>query len=168
MMSKLLSSLALFAISLLVVPAAVVQGFAPPAMLIATNIHGSRYADVSSRSSRSTLDRSLLILSASDDDDQVEYYSIGLGESDQGVLGGLGTFAALITLYSEFTLKTTGCGLPAGPFGLVGLVEGLSYLGVTGIAAFALVTKVKSVRVLRVFPIVGCWKKDNGLTMTYS
>mmetsp|Transcript_18490 Transcript_18490/g.51407 ORF Transcript_18490/g.51407 Transcript_18490/m.51407 type:complete len:234 (-) Transcript_18490:257-958(-) len=67
-----------------------------------------------------------------------------LAESDQLLLGGLGTFAALVTFYSEFTLKTTGCGLPAGPFGLVGLVEGLSYLGVTGVAAFSLVTKVKT------------------------
>jgi hypothetical protein len=143
MMSKLSSSLALLAIFLVVVPTAV-QGFAPRSMTIG-NIHGSRYADASSRSSTSTLGSSPLILSASDDDQ--EYYSIGLGESDQGVLGGVGTFAALITLYSEFTLKTTGCGLPAGPFGLVGLVEGLSYVGVTGVAAFALVTKVKSVRV---------------------
>lgn len=71
---------------------------------------------------------------------------IGLGESDQGVLGAIGTVAALITFYSEYTLKTTGCGLPAGPLGLVGLAEGLSYLGVTGIGAFSLYTKVKTVR----------------------
>jgi hypothetical protein len=70
----------------------------------------------------------------------------GLAKSDQVVLGVAGTLAALITLYSEFTLKTTGCGLPAGPFGFLGLAEGLSYLGVTGIAAYSVVTKVKKVR----------------------
>ena len=59
-------------------------------------------------------------------------------------LGVGGTIASLITFYSEFTLKTTGCGIPAGPFGLFGLLEGLSYLGVTGIAAFSIVTKVKT------------------------
>ena len=41
---------------------------------------------------------------------------------------------AVVVLYSEYTLKTTGCGLPAGPGGVVGAVEGLSYLGVVGIA----------------------------------
>ena len=69
-----------------------------------------------------------------------------MSKSDQTLLGGAGTFAALVTLGSEFTLKTTGCGLPAGPFGLVGLVEGLSYLGVTGVFAYSIVTKVKTVR----------------------
>ena len=68
-----------------------------------------------------------------------------LSESDQTLLGTVGTAASLVTLYSEFVLKTTGCGLPAGPFGLFGLMEGLSYLGVTGIAAYSVVTKVKTV-----------------------
>jgi hypothetical protein len=68
-----------------------------------------------------------------------------LAESDQRLLGGVGIFAALITFYSEFTLFSSGCGLPAGPFGLVGLVEGLSYLGVTGIAAYSVVTRFKTV-----------------------
>lgn len=40
-------------------------------------------------------------------------------------------------LYSEYTLKTTGCGLPAGLFGIIGAVEGVSYLGVVGICANA-------------------------------
>ena len=68
-----------------------------------------------------------------------------LSESDQTLLGTVGTAASLVTLYSEFVLKTTGCGLPAGPLGLFGLMEGLSYLGVTGIAAYSVVTKVKTV-----------------------
>ena len=64
--------------------------------------------------------------------------------SDQGVLGAIGSVAALITLYSEFTLANTGCGLPAGPLGLVGLAEGLSYLGIVGIVGYSLFTKVKA------------------------
>jgi hypothetical protein len=59
-------------------------------------------------------------------------------------LGVGGTIAAMVTFYSEFTLKTTGCGIPAGPFGLFGLIEGLSYLGVTGMAAYSITTKLKT------------------------
>jgi hypothetical protein len=69
-----------------------------------------------------------------------------ISTSDQGVLGAVGSVAALITLYSEFTLANTGCGLPAGPLGLVGLAEGLSYLGIVGIVGYSLFTKVKTVR----------------------
>ena len=55
-------------------------------------------------------------------------------------LGGIfGSFASIVVLYSEFVLKTTGCGLPAGPFGLVGAVEGVSYLGVVATCAVAAV-----------------------------
>lgn len=67
-----------------------------------------------------------------------------LSESDQTVVGVTGTAMALVTLYSEYTLKTTGCGLPAGPLGLVGAVEGISYLGIVGIAAYSLYTKVRT------------------------
>jgi hypothetical protein len=81
-----------------------------------------------------------------------ENFSVGLSESDQGVLGATGTVASLITLYSEFTLKTTGCGLPAGPAGLLGLAEGLSYLSVVGIAGFSLYTKLKQGRGLPAGP----------------
>ena len=43
-------------------------------------------------------------------------------ESDEelALYGAGGVFASAVVLYSEFTLKTTGCGLPAGPFGAVG------------------------------------------------
>ena len=44
--------------------------------------------------------------------------------------------------YSLFTLKTTGCGLPAGPFGLEGFAEGISYLYVPGLGAYSLYKKV--------------------------
>jgi hypothetical protein len=53
---------------------------------------------------------------------------VALSESDQTVLGVLGTVSSLIVFYSEFVLKTTGCGLPAGPFGLFGLAEGIRKL----------------------------------------
>ena len=46
-------------------------------------------------------------------------------ESDEelALYGAGGVFASAVVLYSEFTLKTTGCGLPAGPFGAVGAVS---------------------------------------------
>jgi hypothetical protein len=87
--------------------------------------------------------RGFFILQAQGGDDNTETTSV-MSESDQTLLGVTGTIAALVTLYSESVLKTTGCGLPAGPFGLVGGVEGLSYLGVTGIAAYSLYTKIKT------------------------
>lgn len=65
-------------------------------------------------------------------------------ESDQTVIGLSGTVMALVVLYSEFTLKNTGCGLPAGPFGIVGFLEGISYLGIVGIAGYSLYNKVKT------------------------
>lgn len=85
--------------------------------------------------------------SVNDDDDE----NNGSGDMttssfDQLLLGGLGTCASLVTFYSEYTLFTTGCGLPAGPFGLVGLIEGLSYLGFLGIFAYSVVTKIRTVR----------------------
>lgn len=38
----------------------------------------------------------------------------------------LGLASQPIMWWSLFTLKTTGCGLPAGPFGLIGAAEGIS------------------------------------------
>jgi len=51
--------------------------------------------------------------------------------------------ASGVVLYSEYTLKTTGCGLPAGPGGLVGAVEGVSYLGVLANAGGCLYSRVQ-------------------------
>ena len=67
-------------------------------------------------------------------------------ESDEelALYGAGGVFASAVVLYSEFTLKTTGCGLPAGPFGAVGAIEGVSYLAVIGIAGASLATKAKT------------------------
>jgi hypothetical protein len=46
--------------------------------------------------------------------------------------------------YSLYVLKTTGCGLPPGLFGLEGALEGVSYLVVVGIFIWSLVTKVST------------------------
>ena len=43
-----------------------------------------------------------------------------------------------VMYWSLYTLKTTGCGLPAGPFGLFGAAEGISYLIVAGVVVAAL------------------------------
>ena len=67
-----------------------------------------------------------------------------IADSDQLVLGTVGTLMPMVVFVSEFTLKTTGCGLPAGPLGIYGLVEGLSYLGVVGIVSLSVVTKIKT------------------------
>lgn len=53
-------------------------------------------------------------------------------------------FANVVCGYSLFVLKTTGCGLPPGPFGLEGAIEGISYLGIVGIFGWSLYTKVKT------------------------
>jgi hypothetical protein len=58
---------------------------------------------------------------------------------DFDIIGIFGILASMVVLRSEFVLKTTGCGLPAGPFGLVGAIEGISYLGVVATAATAIV-----------------------------
>jgi hypothetical protein len=82
---------------------------------------------------------SVQLYSSSNNEDE------SMSESNQGILGAIGCVASLTVLYSEFVLLNTGCGLPAGPYGLVGLVEGLSYLTVIGIAKLSLYTKNKTV-----------------------
>lgn len=110
--------------------------FAPPRAALSRGVAATTLAPIQVK----TLSPSSTSLSASDNEDFGS-----LSESDQTILGAVGTLAALIVFYSEFTLKTTGCGLPAGPFGIFGLAEGLSYLGVTGLVAYSAVTKVKTV-----------------------
>ena len=56
----------------------------------------------------------------------------------------LGLVSQPVMWWSLYTLKTTGCGLPAGPFGLIGAAEGISYLVVIGFVAAALLSKVTS------------------------
>lgn len=67
-----------------------------------------------------------------------------LKESDQIVVGLSGSVASALVLFSEYTLKTTGCGLPAGPLGLIGAAEGISYLVIVSLAAYSLFTKIKT------------------------
>lgn len=66
-----------------------------------------------------------------------------LGDSDLEVgIGAGGVIASCIVLWSEYTLKTTGRGLPEGPGGLLGGLEGISYLAIIGLVAFSLYTKI--------------------------
>ena len=67
-----------------------------------------------------------------------------LSTNDQTVVGVIGLVASIITLYSESVLKGTGCGLPAGPYGLVGAAEGISYLIVLAIGAFSLYSNLSN------------------------
>lgn len=68
-----------------------------------------------------------------------------LDESEQTLLGVAGFVASITMLYSESVLFQTGCGLPAGPAGLVGAAEGVSYLGVVGLVGYSLFTKIRTV-----------------------
>ena len=54
--------------------------------------------------------------------------------------------------WSLYTINTTGCGLPAGPFGLLGAAEGVSYLVVVGFVAASLLNKLTSGRGLPAGP----------------
>ena len=49
-----------------------------------------------------------------------------------------------IVFWSEYTLATTGSGLPPGPGGALGAAEGISYLASVGIVAWSLKTKVQT------------------------
>ena len=55
-----------------------------------------------------------------------------------------GLVATPVTLYSEFVLKTTGCGLPPGPAGSLGALEGVSYLVVVGILGLSASAKAST------------------------
>lgn len=55
-----------------------------------------------------------------------------------------GLLANPIVLWSEWTLKSTGSGLPPGPGGLLGAAEGVSYLVCLGIVGWSLNTKLRT------------------------
>ncbi|GFR39700.1 hypothetical protein Agub_g179 [Astrephomene gubernaculifera] len=65
--------------------------------------------------------------------------------TDAGAAGvaaiAVGLPANVIMLWSEWTLKTTGSGLPPGPGGALGAAEGVSYLAVLAIVAWSAYTK---------------------------
>ena len=43
--------------------------------------------------------------------------------------------------------RSTGCGLPSGPFGLYGAAEGISYLWVVGLVGYSIYTKATTGKV---------------------
>lgn len=49
-----------------------------------------------------------------------------------------------VVLWSEYTLATTGAGLPPGPGGALGAAEGIGYLVVLGTVAWSLKTKLST------------------------
>lgn len=57
-------------------------------------------------------------------------------------IGATGVLFNVVCGYSLYVLKTTSCGLPPGPYGLLGALEGISYLGVVGIVIWSAITKV--------------------------
>ena len=73
-----------------------------------------------------------------------------LGRPGGGVEGAVsdGTLAAQVAnpvvFWSEYTLKTTGAGLPPGPGGALGALEGVSYLVILGVVSWSIATKVQT------------------------
>lgn len=64
--------------------------------------------------------------------------------TSQAIIGVSGIVANVVTDYSLYILKSTGCGLPPGPYGLLGAAEGVSYLGVVGLLVWSVSTKLKT------------------------
>lgn len=102
--------------------------------------------------SRKIIRRPITKLSPTSTPTLTTLFSSGDGDDsaseDIGPLGiaavGLGLVACPTVLYSEYVLKTTGCGLPAGPGGALGALEGISYLVVAGIFIWSIATKVRT------------------------
>ena len=96
----------------------------------------SRASRVARSRTRSRGERSVVRAVDDDDDDDDDDAPRRGDDENEGLLlaAGLGgVFASCVTGYSLYTLKNTGCGLPAGPGGIVGAIEGISYLGVAGL-----------------------------------
>lgn len=108
----------------------------PGSPLMMLNHHRRRDRFLSANSRTTPITSSLVLKSSETNQEDDNNFNTD-GSIDIG--GILGSFASIVVLYSEFVLKTTGCGLPAGPFGLVGAVEGVSYLGVVATCATAAV-----------------------------
>ena len=112
---------------------------------LASRESGGVFLRCRSRESRKVFARSrprrvvLRVVRAVDDDDDDDDAPRGDDDDvneNEGLLlaAGLGgVVASCVTGYSLYTLKNTGCGLPAGPGGIVGAIEGISYLGVAGL-----------------------------------
>lgn len=69
-------------------------------------------------------------------------------DADVGTAGlaaiALGLLANPIVLWSEYTLKATGSGLPPGPGGALGAAEGVSYLVILAVVGWSIYTKVST------------------------
>ena len=75
--------------------------------------------------------------STSDEDD----------ESQNGLFATIGTIGLVsnaVVAFSLYVLKTTSCGLPPGPYGLLGAAEGISYLVVVATFLWSVATKIKT------------------------
>ncbi|DBB01387.1 TPA: hypothetical protein ACH3X1_000055 [Trebouxia sp. C0004] len=70
--------------------------------------------------------------------------SVSTASTGQLAAGLLGLFAVPVVAWSEYTLRTTGCGLPPGPGGLLGATEGVSYLTVGALAVWSMVSKIST------------------------
>lgn len=77
--------------------------------------------------------------------------------------GIAGILSNAICAYSLYILKTTSCGLPPGPYGLIGAAEGVSYLVVVATFVWSVVTKVKTGKGLPAGPS-GLLGASEGLT----
>lgn len=113
-----------------------VEAFAPSQLNQSRAIFekSEKYVDDSNRS------QTLLKFTKKEDSENTFF----LNENDQLALGVVGTKMALVVLISEYVLKTSGCGLPAGPYGIIGAVEGISYLGVIAVTALSIYKKVQT------------------------
>jgi len=78
-------------------------------------------------------------------------------------IGIVGVVSNIVCDYSLYILKTTGSGLPAGPYGLEGGIEGISYLAIVGIFAWSIITKIKTGNGLPAGPL-GLLGAAEGLT----
>jgi hypothetical protein len=66
------------------------------------------------------------------------------GGSGQAVALAVGVVALPVVAWSEFTLVSTGCGLPPGPGGALGALEGLCYVGMGGLLTWSLVSRINT------------------------
>lgn len=69
---------------------------------------------------------------------------LSLSPTQQNVLTTLTLPTIPILAYSEYTLLSTGCGLPPGPYGLLGAAEGISYLLIAAVIGLSVYSKLST------------------------
>lgn len=74
--------------------------------------------------------------------EDVEYTSVG--KTAQFLAGLAGLVAVPVVAWSEYTLQTTGCGLPPGPGGSLGAAEGVAFLTVGALALWSVSTQLRT------------------------